>query len=115
MGTKEILRLLVFALVLTMFTKHQVLGDQECYGQKTSLKYACMETIKLGGAYEPPTGSCRCVVRKSDLTCICRIFNIQDESEISIAKFLRLARECGKQVTGIPKCGSNFFYYYHFD
>ncbi|CAN6198550.1 unnamed protein product [Urochloa humidicola] len=71
--------------------------------------YECRETLKHAGRYcKHPTDSCRRVVRRSDLACICGIFSIEDdEAETSIGKFLQLASECGKPVTGVPaKCGS---------
>ncbi|CAL5073304.1 unnamed protein product [Urochloa decumbens] len=101
-----ILQILVFTLVFTMFTKHQASGEPECYAQKESVMYQCRETLKHTGRYEHPTDSCRRVVRRSDLACICGIFSIEDEARISIGRFLQLASECGKPVTGVPKCGS---------
>jgi len=114
MGIKVVLQLLVFALVFTMLTKHQALGEQDCYGERDTLMQVCRETLRHDLDYKHPSVSCRRVVRKSDLACICRVLTDDDEKQISVDKFLQLARECGKPVTGTPKCGSKFFYYSSF-
>lgn len=77
MGIKVLLQLLIFALVFTMFTKHQALGEEDCYGERDSVMHECMETLRHGVRYKHP---CRRVVRRSDLACICRVLSIEDES-----------------------------------
>ena len=114
MGIKVLLQLLVFALVFTMFTKHQALGEQDCYAERDSVIHECMETLRHDAPYKHPTASCRRVARRSDVACICRVLSIDDEGLISAAKFLQLARECGRPVIGVPKCGSKLFYYSSF-
>ena len=114
MGIKVVLQLLVFALVFTMLTKHQALGEQDCYAERDSVIHECMETLRHDAPYKHPTASCRRVVRRSDVACICRVLTDDDEKQISVDKFLQLARECGRPVIGVPKCGSKLFYYSSF-
>ncbi|TVU20225.1 hypothetical protein EJB05_36424, partial [Eragrostis curvula] len=95
-----------FYSVFTILMVSQVLGEQDCYGEKVLVKERCMKSIKLGEPYIPPTQSCIRAVEKSDMTCICRILTTEDQLEISVAKTLRLADECNKPVPAGSKCGN---------
>ena len=70
-----------------------------------------MKTITIIGAYVDPSNRCRATVQVSDMACICRVLSIDEELTISVAKLLRLARQCGKLVPVGSKCGSKYEYY----
>ena len=88
MAVSVTLQLVVFALVFTMFGTHQAWGVQDCYREKDLVKERCMETIKIGAPYVPPTESCRHTVGQSDMTCICRILTIEELLIVNAAKIV---------------------------
>lgn len=89
-----------------MFATHHAWGEPDCYDEKIKVKQACIQTIKFGGAYKDPTDACKDVVSRSDMTCICSMITSEEETEISVYKFLLLARACNKPVKPGTTCGS---------
>ena len=106
MSTKVIRQLLVFVLVFTMFTAHQVCGEKDCYDERDSVKIDCKNTLKLGTQYAPPSDSCCHTVRQSDMVCICHVLSVRDEQTVSVYKLLKLARDCQNSVPRGTRCGS---------
>ncbi|KAF8650527.1 hypothetical protein HU200_021676 [Digitaria exilis] len=107
MSVKVAIQLLVFYFVFTMFTAQHVWGEQDCYEEKRLLKQHCLRSIINMGRYLPPTAICMIVVETSDMNCICRVINDEDEQALNMEKIVRLARECGNPVTD-EKCGSKY-------
>nr|TKW11946.1 hypothetical protein SEVIR_5G005600v2 [Setaria viridis] len=110
MSTKVDHRLLLFALVLAMFTAHQVLGEDDRYPQKDVFIEKCMDTIEI--VYVNPSQSYIHTVEKYDMECICRVINPTDEMKISIMKTLRLAYVCHQPIPVGRKCGSKSILYH---
>jgi hypothetical protein len=102
--------LMVFALVFVMFSSHQALSEQDCHEDKEKLLTICWDTIKIDGAYVPPTRFCRYFVQKVDMACVCRVLNPADEVTTSVVKLVRLAHDCGKALPVGSKCGSKYLY-----
>ncbi|OEL18460.1 hypothetical protein BAE44_0020523 [Dichanthelium oligosanthes] len=89
-----------------MFTTHKAWGDQDCYTEKRNVLTVCEQTIKNIGDYIPPSNICRNVVRGSDMACVCRKLNHEDERTISAIKLVHLASDCGKPLTVGSECGN---------
>nr|TKW06245.1 hypothetical protein SEVIR_7G230100v2 [Setaria viridis] len=106
MHIKVILQLLVFALVLTIFTTHQAWGEEDCYEEKRSIIKYCIKSIRIRGKYVPPSRTCRVYVELCDMACVCHVLTPQDELRISAFKLVRLARDYGVPVPAGSKCGS---------
>ena len=90
------------------------MGEEDCYKAKDLVKHKCMATIEIRGPYIDPSDSCVHAVRQSDMTCICHIITMEEETKISISKLIRLARECNKAVPSRTKCGSKYLPIYLF-
>jgi len=75
-----------------MFGTHRAWGEQDCYREKDLAKERCMETIKIGAPYVPPTESCRHTVGQSDMTCICRILTIEELLIVNATKIVHPIR-----------------------
>jgi hypothetical protein len=83
MPTKLALEIVLYALVITMFT-YKFWCEKDCYIEKVLVKYNFMETITIEGFYIPPSESCIHVVKKSNMACISHILNHEDKIEISV-------------------------------
>ncbi|KAF8780839.1 hypothetical protein HU200_000788 [Digitaria exilis] len=110
MTTRGFLQVLVFGLVFTMFTIDQTWGEPDCYREKALVREHCMESITIKGDYVRPSEACCHMVDQSDMTCICHNITLEDEKEISVAKFLWVAIDCDKPVESGTECGSKYLY-----
>jgi hypothetical protein len=110
MVVKVILRILVFALVLTMLENNQARGEKDCYHEKLSIKQKCKKSIKLDGSYVRPMPGDTCCkeVTASDMVCVCRVLTPGDFFEISSIRLVNVARECGNPLPVGFKCGSKW-------
>ena len=71
--------LAVFALVFVMFTSHQAWSEQNFHEDKEKVLTICWDTVKIDGAYVPPTNFCNHFVEKVDMACVCRLLYPVDE------------------------------------
>ncbi|KAG2632425.1 hypothetical protein PVAP13_2NG093300 [Panicum virgatum] len=106
MPTTPIIRLLVFALVFTLFIMPHAWGEQDCYHEKDVFLHKCALSIKRGLAYLPPNPICCRVVRKIDMTCVCRVIQPPEEENIDVRHAYFVSQDCGKPVPAGNKCGS---------
>ncbi|KAJ1277507.1 hypothetical protein BS78_04G009300, partial [Paspalum vaginatum] len=97
---------IALGLIFTMLVTHQAWGDQDCYHEKDLVIEECMHTLKLHHPYVEPSNKCRSLVQSTDMDCVCRVLNTQDEARIDPRKIIRLPRECGMTLTVGGKCGS---------
>jgi hypothetical protein len=103
--------LMVFALVFVMFASHQALSEQDYHEDKEKLLTICWDTIKIDGAYVPPTAFCRYFVKKKvNMACVCRLLNPANEVTTSAVKLVHLAHDCGKALLVGSKCGNKYLY-----
>nr|TKW04962.1 hypothetical protein SEVIR_7G144800v2 [Setaria viridis] len=91
----KILRVLVLALVFTLFAAHHAWGEDDCHMEKTKVLETCKKTIRIGIDYEPPSLECCLVVQTSDMVCICHILSIPDQDHASVFKLVKLAADVG--------------------
>ncbi|KAL6655225.1 hypothetical protein ACP70R_006051 [Stipagrostis hirtigluma subsp. patula] len=109
MAVRVLLQVLVVALVFTILTTYQVSGEKDCHDEKDLVFIKCKKTISIYGDYVPPNAACREAVIQSDMTCICLLLNLEDEDTVSVAKIIRVSRECNNPVAPGTQCSSNHF------
>ncbi|TVU15332.1 hypothetical protein EJB05_38848, partial [Eragrostis curvula] len=101
------LQILALALVVTTtFTAHEAWAERDCHHEKVLVMYKCSVTLAVGTDYVDPSNKCRRAVESSDMVCVCGIIEVIDQLTISVAKLVRLARECGNPVPAGTKCGN---------
>ncbi|KAJ1271840.1 hypothetical protein BS78_06G156500 [Paspalum vaginatum] len=112
MAMKAMFQVLVLALVFSMLGKHQVWGETDCYQEKESVKFECKNSIRNSGPYVLPRPGDRCcaVVEASDMACICRILDEEEEKTISAARLVRVAERCGNPLPNGSNCGTSHFH-----
>ncbi|CAL5031131.1 unnamed protein product [Urochloa decumbens] len=106
MATKVDLQVMAFALVFIILATHLTWGEVDCHHEKQAVMHKCMKTITIVGDYVDPSNKCREIVQESNMACICRNIEIEDQLKISVVKLVRLARQCGKLVPIGSKCGT---------
>lgn len=106
--TANIVHLLVFALVLAMFTTHQALGADH-KKEKEVIIEKCLAYIKHGGhpVYNPKP-DCRHAIEQADMVGVCGVITSVDEHKISIYKLIELCFYVHKPIPAKTKCGSKY-------
>jgi hypothetical protein len=105
---KEIIKFLVFVLVFTNFAT-QLTSGYDYFGEKLLLMRRCGKTLKRDSDC-PPSPGCVSALNQYNITCICVILSINDQSKISPYKLVHLAHKYDN--TKVPpagsKCGSKY-------
>jgi hypothetical protein len=96
MVAKAFIRLLIFALAITMLT---TLAQGSPLVFKIHVFQKCMDTIKKHPPYKPPSRKCIDAVTKSNLVSICSVLDASDEEKISVERLVSLGRHFGQQFT----------------
>ena len=107
MVIKEILLVVVFAFVFTIFVGHQASGEGDCYYQKVAVFVNRDKTIRNGIENAPPSSKCCQAIRKADMICVCHSISVEDEHFISAARIVGAVQVCAKPLPAGTKCGSN--------
>ena len=111
MVAKAFIRLLIFALAITMLT---TLAQGSPLVFKAHVFQQCMDTIKKHPPYKPPSRKCINTVTKSNLVSICSVLDASDEEKISVERLVSLGRKFGQHFTPGAKCGSKCLVPFYF-
>jgi hypothetical protein len=106
MFANAFIRLMVFALAITMLT---MLAQGSPLVFKAHVFQNCMDTIKKHPPYKPPSRKCINTVTKSNLVSICSVLDASDEEKISVERLVSLGRQFGQHFTPGAKCGSKLY------
>jgi hypothetical protein len=111
MVAKAFVRLLIFALAITMLT---TLAQGSPLVFNAHVFQQCMDTIKKHPPYKPPSRKCINTVTKSNLVSICSVLDASDEEKISVERLVSLGRQFGQHFTPGAKCGSKCLVSFYF-
>lgn len=104
-----VIRLIVFASLISLFAMPQCRSEKDCYDEKELFMEKCQKYIKLREFVDTaPRDSDPCcqAVQQVDMECVCRIITPKEEEEISPIKVYWVSQRCHKPVPAGKPCGS---------
>ncbi|KAL6839581.1 hypothetical protein ACP4OV_030520 [Aristida adscensionis] len=106
MANKKVLQLLiVFALA---FSTLIALAHGSPLVMKQHIMEACMPAIKKKPPYEIPSEKCIGYLVDYNLKAVCGVINAEDETRISIERFVAIAQQFGAKLEPGTRCGTHY-------
>ncbi|KAK6928837.1 Bifunctional inhibitor/plant lipid transfer protein/seed storage helical domain [Dillenia turbinata] len=102
----QFLILAIFTLAGILISIPKTVYGEDCTGDMEGLVKQCATYVQKTGPKEKPSPACCTVVKKVNVSCVCKSVTKAVEEAVSMAKVVYVAQCCGRPLSHGMKCGS---------